>query len=295
MSLDPIKKNKDAQLDGNSVNNADSHIDSESEYVQLPSEGKYYSGAYQGMTQLKVRKLNWEDEDILTTRSYYDNGTLFNEILKNCIVDDNGFKAEWLIDVDKDAILWWLRIGAFGQNYTVSYTCTNPECKAKSEQTWDLGSFEMPDLKAEYEEEITKNGCVEVTLPISKLKVKLAVPSIGREMELYKRLKNKKEKSKATKDFNITGKLIAAIKEASSADGSTTYKGYDDLLVWLRTGYNGNPIPLVDSRYIQRIAKEIDFNVDTKKDCVCPSCNHIEEGVEMPMTINFFWPEYTGV
>lgn len=291
--LDPIKKQQLSQLDSASTNSAQ-NIDNEAEYVQLPSEGKYYQGQYQGMTQLKVRKLNWEDEDILTTRSYYDNGTLFNEILKNCIVDENGFKAEWLIDVDKDAILWWLRIGAFGQEYVVPYTCANDECEKKSEQTWDLGSFEMPELSAEYAEEVTKNGFVEITLPVSKLKCRVVVPSIGRELELLKRLKAKKEKSKATKDFAITGKLISVLKEAIAPDG-TVVKGYDDLLNWLRTGHSGHPIPLVDSRYIQKVAREISFKVNTKKDCTCKHCGHTEEGVEMPMSINFFWPEYSGV
>lgn len=291
--LDPIKKQQLTQMDAPSSVNSAPNTDPEAEYVQLPSQGKYYTGEYQGLTQLKVRKLNWEDEDILTTRSYYDNGTLFTEILKNCIVDENRFKPEMLIDVDKDAILWWLRIGAFGQNYTVTRTC--PNCKAKSEQTWDLGSFEMPDLDEKYAEEVEKNGFVTITLPVSKLKVKVAVPSIGKETELYKKLKAKKEKAKYTKDFNITGKLMASIKEAYSLDEQTSYKGHDDLLVWLRSAHNGGPIPLVDSRYIQRVAKEIDFNVNTKKDITCSECDHTEEGVEMPMTINFFWPEYTGV
>ena len=282
--LSPIKPNASQE--------AAEQTNSEVEYVNLPSQGIFYTGQYKGLTRLKVRKLNWEDEDILTTRSYYDNGTLFNEILKGCIVDANGFKADMLVDIDKDAILWWLRINAFGQDYMVKKECSNPDCKHKQEEHWDLGGFDIPEVNPEFKEELEANGCIQITLPISKLKCSVAIPTIGRELELFKKLKNKKQKSNVTKDFNVTGKLISSIKEAYSLSGEKTFQGYDELLTWLRTAYNGNPIPLVDSRYIQRMVKEIDLSIDTKRDITCSNCGNIEEQVAMPISIGFFWPDF---
>ena len=293
--IEPVKKQQTQQMDTASSNvpaaSMGKNLDMEAEYVQLPSRGLFYPAPFQGITQLKIRKLNWEDEDILTTRSYYDNGTLFNEILKNCIVDESGFKADLLVDVDKNAILWWLRIGAFGQTYTIPHECANEDCKAKSQVSWDLGSFENPDFNPEYEQEITENGYATITLPVSQLKCCITSPSGGRELEIAKRLKNKKQKTNSTKDFNVTGRLLSIIKKAFTSEGKEV-KDLDGVLTWLKTGFNGGPIPIVDSRYIQQIAREIDLKVNTKQDIVCKACDHIEEGVEMPMSIYFFWPEF---
>lgn len=305
MPIDPIKKTTNEQLDNAKptpnieTTKPNVNSDAEAEYVPLPSQGVFYKGKYKGLTQLKVRKLNWEDEDLLTTKSYYDNGTLFNEILKNCIVDENGFQAKDLLNVDRDAILWWLRIGAFGQEYIIPRACPSEDengnkCNHKQNVTWDLGSFEMPDLNEEYYEELETNGCITITLPVSGLKCQVTLPTVGREIEIHKRLKVKKEKTKATKDFLITGRLIAVIKEAYAADG-TVLKDSDEILNWLNTGWSGKKIPIVDSRYIQQKAREIDLRVNTQKDIVCKECGYTEEGVEMPMSIYFFWPEYTPI
>lgn len=258
------------------------------EYVQLPSRGLFYLGPFKGLTQLLVRPLSWEDEDILTTESFYKNGTLFQEILNNCIVDENGFKAKDLVNVDKDAILWWLRIKAFGGDYKVPIQCSN--CKQTHDVVWDLTSFDMPQLPEIYLSELQENGCITITLPVSGLKCKIVSPSMGREIEIYKRLSVKKEKQKQKQDFYATGKLIAVIREIIDAEGNV-YKNSEDIVRMLRTGDKGNPISMVDSRYIQQKAREINLTIDTSQEVVCPYCDHVEI-LKMPMTIYFFYPEF---
>src|SRR5690349_11553224 len=55
------------------------------EPVLLPSKGVFYltdqMGKFWNMESVLVRQLNYTDEDILTTRAYFENGTIFNEIL----------------------------------------------------------------------------------------------------------------------------------------------------------------------------------------------------------------------
>jgi len=276
------------------INNADG----EAEYVYLPSKGVFYKGKFKGLDKLKVRKLDYTDEDILTTKSYYDNNTLFDEILKNTIVDENGFKAEDLVPIDRDTIIWWLRIGSFGSEYQIPYTCTNPKCKVKTNIIWDLSDFDMPDLPIEVEEEIVETGGILITLPLSKLKCKITVASIGKELKVHKFLTKRKEtvnkknpSLNITKEFTITGRLLAAIEKVYDISGKE-YSGIDETINWLNSAYNGKPLPIIDSRYIIKKIKEITMEVNTKKDIECPSCNHIEEGVRMPMSIYFFWPEF---
>jgi hypothetical protein len=271
------------------------NLDQEAEYVPLPSQGIFYKDQFKGLDKLKVRKLNWTDEDILTTKSYYDNGTIFDEILKNTIVDENGFKATQLIPVDRDTILWWLRIGAFGRDYEVVFPCKGIDeneikCAEKISMVWDLGNFKMPDIPAQHEEELWANGCITITLPLSGLTCKITVPSIGREREVQKSFDLKKKREKLTKDFLNTSKLISSIVCAYDKEGKE-YSTQEHIYTWLNKGYNGNPIPIVDSRYILKKRQEISLEVNTKQDIIC-KCGHVEEGVSMPMSITFFWPDF---
>jgi hypothetical protein len=291
--IDQVNQEVNSTADRN-PSSASFNPDAEAEYVPLPSRGVFYTGAYKNLAMLKVRKLNFEDEDILTTKSYYDNGTLFNEILKNTVVDDNGFAAKNLTNVDKDAILWWLRIGAFGQIYEVPHVCGNPECKKKYLIQWDLGSFQMPDYPADCAEELGLKGTRTIILPVSGLEVSLISPSIGKELDIYKRLNLKKEKSGSSREFNTTGKLLAVIQSAKAADG-TVYTGEAQVHQWLLGAGKSGKISMTDSRYIQEKAKEIDLEVETRQNIQCKFCGHLEEGVKMPMSIYFFWPEYAKI
>jgi len=299
LMIDPVQKQKQESMGGAenaspAAVNLTNNPDAEAEYVPLPSRGRFYKGPFKNLTMIKVRKLNFEDEDILTTKSFYDNGTLFNEILKNTIVDENGFPSKELTNADKDAILWWLRIGAFGREYEVPHVCNNPECKKKYNIMWDLGSFSMPDYPAECEQEIFDNGCRTIKLPVSGLEVKLVPPAIGKEIDIHKRLTLKKEKTNASRDFNTTGKLLSVIQSATDAEGNV-YTGVDQINKWLLTSNKGGKISMSDSRYIQEKAREIDLEVDTRQDVQCKFCGHVEEGVKMPMSIYFFWPEYAKI
>lgn len=270
------------------------NLDMEAEYVPLPSRGVFYKGQYKGMTQLKVKKLSYEHEDILTTKSYYDNGTLYNELMKSCIVDDNGFRAQDLVDVDQKAILMWLRIGGFGQEYNVRMTCPNEDCKTKHTVKWDLGEIEMPDFDSTIEDQIVANGYYEVILPLTKATVKIVVPTVGRKEHIEKKLKEKKVKTKSTADNLITARLLSVITEVVDEE-KKVYKDMNEIMDWMNTGYKGRKLPISESRYIQNLAKKINLKINTDKDVKCPSCSHIEEGVEMPMTIYFFWPEFGEV
>lgn len=257
----------------------------------LPSQGIFYKNQFKDLKVLSVRKLNWEDEDILMTESYYKQGILYDEILKNVIKDENGFSQGMLVGVDREAILWWLRKEAFGSEYNVPMKCKNPDCKGSFTVTWNLDEFKTTPPSEELEEELIAEGHATITLPVSNLKVIITVPNYSREKEIDKNLKNKKDKTKVTKDFYSTARLIGVIKEAFDKE-EKSYKTSEEILEWLRTADNGNPISLVDSRYILKKAKDISLNADTRQSYVCPHCEQEYNNIEMPMTIYFFWPDF---
>lgn len=296
---DPTKQIVDGQLENGSnspavhAQNNNSYPDSEEEYVPLPSQGIFYKGRFQGMDRIKVRKLNYTDEDILTTKSYYDNGTLFNEILKNVIVDNSGFRAEQLVPVDRDAILMWLRIGAFGKDYIIPHECENTDCGKKDTRIWDLADIDMPELNSQYEEELRTTGEVATVLPDSGVNIKVTVPSTGREFEVNKMLETEKKQLKSDRNHAISGRLLSVIS-CVTIDGKEI-RGIKEIREWLRTCRNGHGLSIKDSRHIQTLAKDIDVKIKTQKTFTCKHCGYVEEDVTLPMTIYFFWPEYKKV
>lgn len=310
-SVNPIKRLQDQQLEGKGLSSetkqqeeaqlesevatvpltpANNYPDQEAEYVPLSSKGIFYKGRFKGLDKLKVRKLNYTDEDILTTKSYYDDETLFNEVLRNVVVDTNGFKAEQLVPVDRDAILMWLRIGAFGREYSVPHVCEQKGCGKRSAREWDLAGFYAPVINPAYEKELVETGEVTFTLPKSGVIIKLTVPSTGREFEVKKMLDTEQKQLKTTRDHVVSGRLLSVIS-AVYIDGKEI-RSLKEIQQWLKSGV-GLSIP--DSRFIQKKATEIDLKIDTAKDFTCKQCGHTEEGVALPMTIYFFWPEYTEV
>ena len=126
-------------------------------------------------------------------------------------------------------------VEAFGSEYEVPLKCSNPDCKKTFKVTWDLKNIQLSTPPQEYEEELIEHGHITITLPVSEIKVIITVPSYSREKEINKNLKNKKEKTKSTKDFFSTGRLIAVIKEMIDKEG-TSYKTSEEILNFMKVG-----------------------------------------------------------
>jgi len=277
--------------------NAVEAIDNEAEYVPLPSRGYLYKGQFKGLDQLKVRKLNWTDEDILTTKSYYDNGTLFLELLRNTIVDSNGFQASDLLPVDRDAILYWLRIGAFGREYQMPWTYeyvdpNNPGrvIKGKAPIKWDLGLLEAPDYNPKYKDELIEKGYVTITLPDAKIDVRVSIASIGREHKVQKKLEKRRERERGTKDFKATARLISSLAGVPTETGQYV-SDVDRIYQWLQE----SKLSIRDSREITKVAREINLAFDLRTNFYDPKTQYTEEEVRMPMSIYFFWPDFEQI
>jgi DNA-directed RNA polymerase subunit RPC12/RpoP len=255
------------------------------ELVPLPSKGVFYNydQRYINLESLQVRQLNYTDEDILTTKSYFDNGTLFNELLKNVIVDPNGFPADGLVPVDRETILIWLRSTAFGNDFEIEYKCS--QCGALYPVTWDLGKLSIPEYPEEIYGELSKFGELTIETPIKRLKVKITVPSIGKSLKMEKALSQKKLANKTTQDYFGTGALRLLVSGVEVENNKVLRKGDEIMNYFTKVG-----LPISDARYIRKMSEKINLKYDTKQTVVCPACSHSEEGVEMPLLHpNFLW------
>src|SRR6185369_760876 len=259
----PVSKILDKTANSEDVSN-NKHIEG-SENIYLPSKGIFYRGNFHNLEYLKVRPLDWTDEDILTTQSYYDNGTLLNEILNNCIVDTNGFKASDLVAVDRDTILLWLRSSAFGKIFEIEFPCPNTKCKSHENGnvgtiSWDLSELDIPSYSEEVFEILSREGALIIETPSTDTKVKITVPPIGLVNRIEKNYQLKKEREKTSKDYIATSTLLSVVEGVEVEPGKFVYEK-DEIV----KHFKKIRLPLGDSRYILHKAKKLNLKYETGK------------------------------
>lgn len=257
------------------------------EYIPLPSKGVFYrfDQRYINLEKLKIRQLNYTDEDILTTKSYLEDGSVFMELLKNVIVDENGFDASGLVPVDRDTILLWLRSTAFGNIFEADTSC--PNCGEKQTIKWDISTFSIPEYDEEVYNAIKETGEYSFKTPMKEVTVMISMPTIGRAREFEKMLAAKKKNHNIKFDLFGVGSIMLIITGVIDENGKTLRRSSE-----IENYFNKIKLPITDARYIRKQLDKISLSYDTKIDVTCNNCEHIQEGVEMPMLHpNFFWPD----
>lgn len=292
--LDPTKPETKARnliLDaGTPVNASNNPIDvySEAEYIPLATKGIYFPGHLKGIDKIKVRKLNWQDENLLATQSYYENGTIFQELLKATIVDDQ-ISSDDLTAIDREVIILWLRMTALGTSYEVPYKCSNiltssKPCNHKQTRVWDLNSFEMPAYSKEITDILESNdGCYPVELKSIGKTVYLKYPTYGKEEAVYKAL----VESVPSNPQYVTTKYVSWIAKVEGLEMNKEISSWRQIESWLSSA----KFSIQDSRLLKKKINELSLEIKTEKTFKCSKCNHIEEDVTLPITINFLWPE----
>lgn len=108
--------------------------------VELPSRGIYYKN---NKKSLKVSFLTAADENILSSSSLLNSGTMTNELLRRKILDRD-IAIDELIEEDKQAILIFLRNTAFGTEYNI--TTTDPKTEQQFSAKVDLSTLKVKDF-----------------------------------------------------------------------------------------------------------------------------------------------------
>lgn len=88
------------------------------EVVPFPSKGLYYPSR---IAEATVEYMTSKDEDILSTSSLIENGTVLDILIKNKI-KTQGIVTDELLVGDRNAILLFLRASSYGQEYEVRVT-----------------------------------------------------------------------------------------------------------------------------------------------------------------------------
>ena len=146
------------------------------ETITLPSKGLFYKNK---LKQLDVEYMTSKDEDLLTTPSLIESGTVINKLLKrkiktpNVIIDD-------LLPGDKSAVILFLRTSSYGPEYTVEVQ--DPRTGKYFKEKVNLLKLKQKELTELPDE----NGHFSVELPMRKKIVKFRLLTSGEEEQIKK-------------------------------------------------------------------------------------------------------------
>jgi hypothetical protein len=243
-----------------------------SEVVQLPSKGLLYPKENPlSSGQVEMKYMTAKEEDILTNIALVKANTVLDRLLQSLITTPINYDD--LLLLDKEALLIAARILGYGKDYT--FTFANPETGGVEEVTVDLTTLK----EREFDESLIKPGTVnefEFTLPVSKNVVTFKFLSIKDEKEIKKELEGLK-KASPNSSYEITTRLKRVLTSVNGDRTLETVRGFADVIL------------APDSRALRKYITDIQpgqilkFNYESE--------TYAEEGVDLPITSSFFWPE----
>lgn len=238
------------------------------ETVDLPSKGLLYpedSPLASGTVEMKY--MTAKEEDILTNQNYLSNGTAIDKLLQSLIVTPNVNYSDILLG-DKNAIMLAARILSYGKDYEFTYRGEKAKADLSTFGPKDIDESLFADRKNEF----------EFTLPTSGNAVTFKILTHGDEQAIEKEVQGLKK-----------------INKEDSSEGSTRLK-------YLITSVNGSREQadirkFVDGYLLAKDARALrSYYTDISPDVVMKgnieTTNGIEEGVDIPITLNFFWPDF---
>lgn len=235
------------------------------EIVELPSKGLLYpkdSPLASGTIEMKY--MTAKEEDILTNQNYIEKGVVIDKLLQSLIIDKTIDYNQILVG-DKNALLIAARILGYGAEYEFNY--------GGEKETIDLSSLNNKELN----QELFSDGKNEFTytLPASNTNITFKLLAHGDETKLDQEIRGLKKINK-----NASPELSTRLKHMiTSVDGDSDTKVIRDFV--------DNAFLARDSRAFRKYVAEIQPDVDLK---FYPE-NGPEEGVDIPIGINFLWPD----
>ena len=252
------------------------------EHVELPSKGMFYPEGHplHGQETIEIKHMTAKEEEILTSRALLKKGIAVDRLLQNVIMN-KAINVNNLLVGDKNAILVWTRMLAYGPEYSAKVTC--PSCGESSEHTFNLhaGSVTYPELFGP-EDGFTKVTDSTFGILLPKTQVLAEVRLLFGEDETY--LSRVLERRKKQNLINhLTDSLLTEqMKRAVvSLNGVTDRQQINEFIM---------NMPAADSRHFRKVYTTLTPNYDLKQEFGCPACGELTD-MEVPLTAEFFWPK----
>lgn len=235
------------------------------ESVDLPSKGLMYAkDSVLASGKIEMKYMTAREEDILTNQSYITNGTVIDRLLKSLIVSEVNYDD--ILVGDKNAIMVAARILSYGKDYDITFggESHTVDLSLLDNKELDESIYEGPDTEFTY------------TLPASEIEIKFKLLTHGAEKKIDNEIAGLKKIQKDNAP-EATTRLKHIITEV---DGSRERKEVRDFVE--------NYFLARDARsfraYYNDIQPDVNMNITLE-------VNGAEEDVDLPITLNFFWPD----
>lgn len=242
-----------------------------SEVIALPSKGLLYpkeNPLSSGFVSIRYPRAR--EEDILTNQNLIQKGIVIDRFMQSIIVSPINYND--LVIGDKNGIMIAARMLAYGHDYAVELTC--PKCGQKeSEVVLDLRKVDFKDVNPA---ELNNTNEFEFTLPASKISITFKALTVADEKRIEEELKYLKKLSKDTPELTTRLKYII-----TSVNGNRDNKVIRDFV--------DKQLLSRDSLELRRYMVKLLPDVDMRTPHTCGNCGS-EELVNIPMTVQFFWP-----
>jgi hypothetical protein len=236
------------------------------EIVKLPSKGMFYKN---GISEVNVEYMTSKDEDLLTTPSLIENGTVLEVLLKRKIKTKD-INPEDLLSGDRNAVLLFLRSSSYGHEYTVQVS--DPRTGKQFQSNVDLRKLKYKNVEGLPDEE----GLFSVDIPMRKKTIKFRLLTSGEENILFKKAESIKEAmNQEFNDYN-TMKLKAHIVSIGEKTDPTYISKFVDVM------------PALDALTIRKKILAVSPDVDMNYKFTAP--DGYTFNAELTIGIDFFFP-----
>jgi len=237
------------------------------ETIDLPSKGLMYSKDNPlSKGKIEMKYMTAKEEDILTNQNYIKQGVVIDKLLKSLIIDKDINYNDLLIG-DKNAVMVAARILSYGKDYEFTYE--------GEEQYVDLSKINPKPLK----EDLYKDGKNEFSfvLPHTENQVTFKILTHGDERKVEQEVKSLKKLNKSSSS-EVTTRFSHII---TSVNGNSETKDIREFV--------NNYLLAKDARELRKYYQEVSPDLDMKVYLNSPTGE--EEVADLPIGLNFFWPD----
>jgi hypothetical protein len=240
------------------------------EVVELPSKGLIYPKDNPlSSGKIEMKYMTAKEEDILTNQNYISKGIVLDKLIESLIVSKVDIND--IIIGDKNALLIASRVLGYGKDYT--FRAYNSDTRQIEDFTVDLTTLEDKLLDPN---DLIEEGVNEFRyeLPYSKTLITFKILTHGDEKKIDREIQGLQKINKESVP-EISTRLKYTI---TSIGGDREKKSIREFI--------DNYLLARDSRSLREEIRRISPDVDLKY-----TGEGAEEGINIPINLNFFWPD----
>jgi hypothetical protein len=236
------------------------------ETISLPSKGLLYpetSPLSKG--QIEMKYMTAKEEDILTNSNFIRQGTVIDKLLQALIITPIDYNE--LLIGDKNAILVAARILGYGKDYNITF--------GGNEYNVDLTQIQNKEVDFS----LFKRGTNEFTftLPQTGNNITFKILTHGDEQKIEAEIKGL-QKVNPNSSSEVTTRLKHMITSVEGKYDQKDIREFIDTLLIAR-----------DARALRQYYASISPDLNMKY--IPTDENYTGEGIDIPININFLWPD----